>query len=144
MRCLIGTSLSILQQKTINEGQGCAHIPVKSKVDILKKIEQGVYNDVPLGDFTDDRDVSSFGESKSTITGDKTEILEYHGLVPKVLLLEISESDSLDQELAKEIYDPDPTDMEEAIVTIANRQALLRANPNPLLHKDPRFYFLSA
>lgn len=47
--------------RRIDEGLGCAHIPIKSKIDILKKIDAGVYNDVPLGDFTDDEDVSTFG-----------------------------------------------------------------------------------
>lgn len=126
--------------KNVNEGLGCAHIPVKSKIDILQKIEDGIYNDVPLGDFTDDRDVTSFGESRSNITGDKTEIIEYHGKVPAILLLKLEgDNDTVGQELAKGIYDPDEVDMVEAIVTIANREALLKAVENPFIRRDRAF-----
>lgn len=123
--------------RCIDEGLGCAHIPVKSKIDILKKIDAGIYNDVPLGDYADDEDLSAFGESKSSITGDRTEIIEYHGMVPSVLLTEID--DEISKDLAQDIYDFDETDMTEAIVTIANRFALLKANPNPFIYKDRSF-----
>ena len=123
--------------RDVNEGLGCAHLPIKPKIDIIKKIEEGVYNDVPLGSFTDDEDLSTFGESRSSITGDRVEILEYHGLVPTALLLEID--DEVSQDLAQDIYDFDEADMTEAIVTIANRSALLKAVPNPFIYKDRSF-----
>lgn len=118
--------------RNVNEGLGCAHIPIKSKVDILKKINEGIYNDVPLGEFTDDEDVATFGEKRSTIAADRVEIIEYHGLVPSALLMTIE--DEVTADLAEDIYDLDESDMVEAIVTIANRTALLKAVVNPFIY----------
>lgn len=120
--------------RDVNEGLGCAHIQVKSKVDIVKRQSSGVYNDVPLGDYADDEDVTDFGETKSNITNNKTEVIEYHGLIPGVFLL--SPEDEIDQDLLEGIYDPDESEMVEAIVTIANRKALLKARKNPFIMRD--------
>ena len=124
--------------RNVNEGLGCAHTPIKPKIDVLKKIEDGIYKDVVLGSFVDDEDLSTFGESRSSITGDRVEIIEYHGLVPAVLLMKLDD-DELSQELAQDIYDIDETDMVEAIVTIGNRESLLKAVPNPFIYKDRSF-----
>ena len=111
------------EARSITEALGCAHIIVRPKHGIEKKQAEGVYEDVPLGDYADDRDISSKGETKSSIVNDKCEIIEYHGLVPTHLL-------NTEDEL------PDPFEMTEAIVTISNRQSLLKEAPNPFLHKD--------
>ena len=108
------------EARTIEEALGCAHIMVHPIHNIEKKQADGIYNAVPLGDYADDRDVASKGEWKSSSVSDKCEIIEYHGLVP-TKLLGMSE---------------DEFKMTEAIVTIANRQALLRADENPFLMKD--------
>ncbi len=125
--------------KTIDSGLGCAHIDVIPKIDVLKKIKDGIYFDVPLGSFSEEMESESFGESKSIVKGAKTEIIEWHGFIPKIFLLEIDDSDELDQELAKDSEDPDETDMVEAIVTIANRTALLKKVENPFIYKDRSF-----
>ena len=109
------------EARTIDEALGCAHIVVRPRHGIEKKQAQGIYRDVSLGDYADDRDVSSMGEQKSTEDKDKVEILEYHGLVPSFLLDEEEE---------------DSFAMTEAIITIANRGALLKAVANPFIHKD--------
>lgn len=106
----------------IDEALGCAHITVQPKHSVQKKQAEGIYENVDLGDYSDDRDVSAKGETKSQIVSDKVEILEYHGLVPTFLL-----EDDLETSAFK---------MTEAIVTISNRQALLRAVNNPFRTQD--------
>ncbi len=108
------------EARTIEEALGCAHIMVHPIHNIERKQADGIYNAYPLGDYADDRDVSAKGEWKSSNVSDKCEIIEYHGLVPTRLLGQTE----------------DKFKMTEAIITIANRQALLRAVENPFLHKD--------
>ena len=109
------------EAKTIDEALGCAHIVVRPIHGIEQKQAEGIYNPVPLGDYADDRDVTSKGEWKSTQVNDKVEIIEYHGLVPDELLTGDTSNEYR---------------MTEAIITIANRQSLLKKVENPFLHKD--------
>ena len=76
------------EARTIDEALGCAHIIVVPKHGIEKKQAEGIYEETHLGDYADDRDLSSKGETKSDIVNDKCEIVEYHGLVPTYLLPE--------------------------------------------------------
>ena len=112
------------EARTIDEALGCAHIVVRPIHSVEKKQAAGIYKDVPLGDYADDRDVSSKGETKSSVVSDKCEIIEYHGYVPSYLLPQ-------EDELAVDSFD-----MTEAIITISNRQSLLKAVENPFTHKD--------
>jgi len=108
------------EARTVEEALGCAHIVVRPRHSVEQKQAEGLYNAYPLGDYADDRDVESKGESKNTEVKDKVEIIEYHGLIPSRFLgLE-------DGEFA----------MTESIVTIANRQSLLKKTENPFTHKD--------
>ena len=112
------------EAKTVDEALGCAHIVVKPIHTVQEKQAKGVYLDVDLGDYADDRDISSKGETKSSIVSDKCEIIEYHGLVPSYLMPETDE------------LEVDSFEMTEAIITVANRQSLLREVENPFTHKD--------
>jgi len=112
------------EAKSINEALGCAHIVVKPIHTVEQKQANGVYKEVDLGDYADDRDISSKGETKSSIVSDKCEIMEYHGYVPSYLMPQEDE------------LDVDSFDMTEAIITIANRQSLLKEVENPFTHKD--------
>lgn len=119
--------------KTVNDGLGCFHCQIKPKIDVIRKQKDGTYFEVDLGDYVDDEDVASFGEKKSRITGKETEVLEYHGLVPSIFLrLE----DEMDEDEMEDLYDPDEGEMTEAIITIANRKALLKAVENPFFKRD--------
>lgn len=110
------------EARSVDEALGCAHIVVRPKHSIEKKQAEGIYEDVFLGEYADDRDLSSKGETKSQTVGDKCEIIEYHGYVPTYLM----PGDDI----------PDSFDMTEAIITISNRQALLKEKANPFTHKD--------
>jgi len=110
------------EARTIDEALGCAHIVVRPKHSVQKKQSEGIYNEAPIGDYSDDRDVEAKGEVKSSIVSDKVEIIEYHGLVPSFLLEDGEEADSFE--------------MTESIITIGNRQGLLKETPSPFTHKD--------
>lgn len=111
------------EAKTIDDALGCVHTIVVPKHGVQQKQAKGIYKNVDLGDYADDRDMESKGETKSQTVTDKVEILEYHGLVPTFLLEEADE-------------DIDSFAMSEAIVTIANRGVLLKAVASPFTHKD--------
>jgi hypothetical protein len=110
------------EARTIDEALGCAHIVVRPKHSIQKKQSEGIYEPCDLGEYVDDRDVEAKGEIKSSIVTDKVEIVEYHGYVPSFLMEDGDEAGSFD--------------MTEAIITIANRQSLLKETANPFDHKD--------
>jgi hypothetical protein len=123
--------------RDVNSGLGCAHTPIVPKIDVQKKIYADIYNDVELGSFTDDEDVAAMGEQKNPITGDRVEILEYHGLVPANLLVEVEDEEGEIDPVAVDIaVNGEDTDMVEAIITIANRTSLLKAVPNPFIYRD--------
>ena len=113
------------EAKTIDDALGCVHTVVVPKHSVQQKQAEGIYNKVPLGDYADDRDQAAKGETKSQEVSDKVEVLEYHGLVPSYLLA-TDEQDDLVDDFA----------MTEAIITISNRQALLKGVANPFTHKD--------
>ena len=112
------------EAKTIDEALGCAHIVVRPIHSVEIKQSEGIYRDVELGEYADDRDVSAKGEWKSSSVKDKCELIEYHGLVPRYLM-------PGDDELEYDSFA-----MVESIITIANRSNLLREVENPFTHKD--------
>lgn len=120
--------------RTIDEALGCAHVMVKPKHSTLEKQKSGVYFDVPLGDYIDDIDVSAKGESKPTIDEDKIHIVEYYGLVPKDLLENIG-NDTHEMSMSK-YSNMEDFEMVEAMVTIANKEVLLKAVANPYTMQD--------
>lgn len=127
--------------RCIDEGLGFAHIIVKPMIDVIRKQEDGIYFDVPLGDFVDLNKEPT--KEASNITDDKCELIEYHGLVPSIFLTDIEEWMAMEKDedddmesFMEELYEPEKTHMVEAIITIANRGALLKAVKNPFIHKD--------
>lgn len=131
--------------RTIDEALGMAHITEVPRHEVEAKMKDGTYRDVQLGPFSDtvvggDNQHGPDGKGKDVREQDKTLIVEYHGKVPRSLLLEAraiqegeefedTETDSWLKEM----------DLVEAIVTIANSTTLLRAVENPYLMKDRCF-----
>ena len=127
--------------KTIKEALGMAHIMDVPKHTVEAKQAEGIYKDEELGGYPDDIDVYSKGENKAVETDGKVRIVEYHGLVPKkylpVELFDDEELVELDLGDVEEEFEDD--DLVEAIVTIANDGALLRAVANPYMMNDRCF-----
>jgi len=115
---------------TINEALGCAQVVVKPRYLITKGIEEGIYEDKPIGSF--DKADFGFDEEQGSINNedDKVKIVEYWGLVPQKFL-------SKSKEIIEFDYEDDS--LVEAVVTIANDNVVLRAVENPFMMKDRPF-----
>ena len=116
---------------TIDEALGCAQVVIKPKYQITQGMEEGIYEDKPIGSF--DKADFGFDEEESTVNNedDKVKIIEYWGLIPsKFLKANVSEVEEFD-------YEDDG--LVEAVVTIANDSVVLRAVENPFMMKDRPF-----
>lgn len=140
----------------IDEMLGCFHKVKKPMHVVLEKIDAGVYSKDALpfltrtGGWTTGSDVSIDPQDPmatlSSDESDEVEILEYHGKVPVSLLaaagqqvtrdadgnIKVSSTNPLDDILMSD----DNGEMVEAIITIANRNTLLRAMVNPFTMHD--------
>lgn len=116
---------------TINEALGVAQIVVKPRYIITKGMKDGIYNDMPLGNF--DKADFGFDDELSNVNNedDKVKIVEYWGLVPKRFLKK--NASSIDN------FNYEDDELVEAVVTIANDSAVLRAAENPYMMHDRPF-----
>ena len=116
---------------TINEALGVAQIVVKPRYIITKGMKDGIYNDMPLGNF--DKADFGFDDELSNVNNedDKVKIVEYWGLVPKRFLKK--NASSIDN------FNYEDDELVEAVVTIANDSCVLRAAENPYMMHDRPF-----
>lgn len=103
---------------SIENALGCATDEFVSRHQIEILQEEGVYNDVELGNAAADEDIEPDRELGSYYN-DKVRLTKYFGLVPSYLL-----------------EDGDETYYTEAIVVIANGGVLLKAQKNPYMMQD--------
>lgn len=145
--------------RTIDDALGMAHMIEVPKNTVLKKMSDGTYFKRSLGNApardTERNLLLPLGANLENVQ-DATFIVEYHGLVPRVLLegvqpakepaegdevvnlfpdKESSEFEGLKSEPEPDDYD----DLVEAVVTIANNAVLLRADENKLFMQDRAF-----
>ena len=116
---------------TIDEALGVAQIVVKPRYIITKGMKDGIYNDMPLGNF--DKADFGFDDELSNVNNedDKVKIVEYWGLVPKRFLKK--NASSVDN------FNYEDDELVEAVVTIANDSSVLRAAENPYMMHDRPF-----
>ena len=116
---------------TINEALGVAQVVVKPRYIITKGMKDGIYNDMPLGNF--DKADFGFDDEFSNVNNedDKVKIVEYWGLVPKRFLKK--NASSIDN------FNYEDDELVEAVVTIANDSCVLRASENPYMMHDRPF-----
>ena len=128
--------------RSIGEMLGCFHEVKKPQNAILEKIAQGVYRKdalpyisgsaSPKSNEIDGNDPSlMFMHDAETV-----EILEYHGKVPAEMMASIDVDSPLDAVMAQTRGSYDEGPKVEAIVTIGNNGALLRAMVNPFVMQD--------
>jgi hypothetical protein len=119
----------------IDTMQGSAH-EFELPMHLIKRRQAaGTYYDVVVHK-TDDPDYTvDRSETGYNAKADVAKVAEWHGLVPTKLLMQAtSEADNED---AKSLMqDVDGDDMLEAVVTVANGTALLRAIANPSVMED--------
>ncbi len=133
--------------RTIDDALGMAHITTMPKHVIQNKIDDGIYMDVDLGNYSDtivgDKNLQTDrNKLKGVRDVDKVMLVEYHGLIPRALvpltedekehMVDLFPGDEKDAEI-------DDTDLVEAIVSIANGTQLLRGIENPFEMKDRCF-----
>ena len=118
---------------TITEALGVAQIVIKPRYEIIEGINDGIYEDKPLGSY--DKIDLGFDEedSGSTTEDDKVKITEYWGRVP-VKFLEPKKDSAF-----REDFDYDEDELVEAVVVIANDNVVLKAARNPYMMGDRPF-----
>lgn len=131
--------------KTIDEALGVGEILEVPKHTVLKKQQEGLYFNKVIGGRTFDslgqEEDESAGIAINDVEDETTQIIEYHGLVPKSLLVSTnSNEDEFEDVLSDGSTLPDADNEEdelvEALITIANGNVLLKADENPLWKKD--------
>jgi len=129
--------------RNIEEAEFCAHVTYKPLHQIIEKQMEGIYNAVDVGVVTTE-DRTTGDEFDDT---DAVKLTEYYGLVPESLLdVDLDEDEELvdlnvdraenDDEQENVAFDLYGENLVEAIVTIANDSAILRAIPNPFWNQD--------
>ena len=129
--------------RNIEEAEFCAHVTYKPLHQIIEKQMEGIYNAVDVGVVTTE-DRTTGDEFDDT---DAVKLTEYYGLVPESLLdVDLDEDEELvdlnvdraenDEEQENVAFDLYGENLVEAIVTIANDSAILRAIPNPFWNQD--------
>jgi len=132
--------------RNIDESIGCVHETQVPKVDVLRKMHDGIYESVNLGE--DESKSNKENEPTTNTSVGKTKLFEYHGLVPESLLpVEIAEDEEFeDLEEGQEPKTKTTTEIDiagdtlvEAIIVIANDDKLIKAVRNPLPRGDRAF-----
>jgi hypothetical protein len=128
---------------TIDDALGCAIEEFVPAHSIAQNIKKGIYNDVKvMGDESAPDSDLEFSWIDQEFQDDKVRVLRYYGLVPKHLLdaardsedvVDLFEKDSSEEE--SELLE-EYGDLVEAIVVIADRQYILKAEENPYMMKD--------
>lgn len=113
----------------INDALGVASEVMKPRYSIVEAIKDGIYDDVPIGSYSDLDDAYDF-ETKVADDDDQVKITEYWGRIPKKYMKKSEDFGEFD-------YDDD--ELVEAVVTIANDSTVLRVIENPFMMKDRPF-----
>lgn len=128
---------------SIDEMLGMAHETVMPYHKILQGKREGIYRDVYCGSWEGERPGDSKDENQKLPQGDCVFITEYHGKVPAKFLSQVLVADGTqerDDEIEDILENSDPEDyLVEAIVTIANKGTLIKAQRNPFTDEDRSF-----
>jgi hypothetical protein len=115
----------------INEALGVATEMMKPMYTVIRGVKDGIYDDVPIGSYSDIDDDYDF-ESSVSEEDDQVKITEYWGLIPKKFM---NKKESFGE------FDYEEDELVEAVVTIANDSTVLRVVENPFLMKDRPFIY---
>ena len=122
--------------ETVDDSLGVAIEEYMSYYTIVQGIEKGIYRKVDI--------VPSYRSTKLEETqeqvisrSDKVPVIRWYGLVPRSMLNGLEEVESKEVELFPEDSPADEySDMVEAVVVIADKQYLLKAEESPYMMKD--------
>lgn len=132
----------------ISSAHGCGtdeFVPGHMVTDLQEK---GIYRDVYVGMAAADEDLEPNPELDVVPYQDKVRLMKYSGLVPRHLLEKAQNAELSEDEEYADIADPlekpegaeqDASYWVEAIVVIANKGVLLKAEANPYMMQDRPF-----
>ena len=124
----------------VEECLGCEVTELIAEHVIIAGIKSGAYWDVDYGSYTQDSKFFTLpGEPRRIPTDDKVKLTKYYGKVPRELLAEARGEDTEGESENKAEGGDEGEDLEdlvEAIVVIANDQAILKATKNPYMMQD--------
>lgn len=134
---------------SLDEALGCAIEEFVTAHSVIKLQESGAYRDVEIGPDGPDEELEP-SQDLTYSQEDKIRVIRYYGLVPTSMIEGLggdddkAEEDSLDKALGeseKSTFE-DYEEMTEAIIVIANGNALLKAVANPYMMQDrPIVYY---
>lgn len=132
--------------RNIDDSIGCVHETQVPRVDVLRKMSDGIYTSMNLGEDDGKTKKAKDDEPSTNNAIGKTKIFEYHGLVPESMLeVEVAEDEEF-EDLEEGKKTKFSTEIEiasdvlvEAIVVIANDDKLIKAVRNPLPRGDRAF-----
>jgi hypothetical protein len=116
----------------------CLGVAVEKYVSIHKVVkgqEEGIYRKVELGTDSEDTKLEPTQEI-TQYRDDKVLLLTYYGLVPRELLMQSGDNKDVVDLFPESSIQDEYTDLVEAIVVIANKGVLLKAEENPYMMKD--------
>ena len=121
---------------TVDDSLGVAVEEYMSYYTIIDGIEKGIYRKINiLPSYTTTR-LEPVQEDSVSRT-DKIPVIRWYGLVPRSMLEGLEEAESEAEELFPEdSLADDYSDMVEAVVVIADKQYLLKAEASPYMMKD--------
>lgn len=127
--------------RNLDEGLGCAIDDLVARHIIIKGMNDGIYENVDLGDWGRTSELTPSGESKSIPSKDKIRITRYYGKVPASYLEEDSETEAKASGVKQLAGEDQPTtdvedDLVEAIVIIANDSEAIKAIKSPHMMQD--------
>ena len=122
---------------SLDDSMGCAIEKFVSVHKVVEGMEKGIYRKIDLGLDAPDDDLEPTDEVVNFQDG-RVRLMTYYGLVPREYL------DQLENKEGQEVVDlfpedslaDDYADLVEAIIVIANKGKLLKAEANPYMMKD--------
>ena len=122
---------------SLDDSMGCAIEKFVSVHKVVEGMEKGIYRKIDLGLDAPDDDLEPTDEIVHFQDG-RVRLLTYYGLVPREYLeqLENSEGQEVVDLFPEDSLADDYADLVEAIIVIANKGKLLKAEANPYMMKD--------
>ena len=109
----------------VDSALGCAVDEFVSRHVVEELQEQGIYEDVYVGNAAADSEIQ-IDPLQNNQEGDKIRLTKWYGKVPRDLLLEFVDEDDIEE----------PGHYVEAIVVVANESIVLKAIENPYMCQD--------
>ena len=120
---------------SLDDAMGCAIEKFVSIHKVVEGMEKGIYRKVDLGMDAPDDDLEPTDELVHSQDG-RVRLLTYYGLVPKEYLLQLENGEEVEDLFPEDSVADDYSELVEAIIVIANKGKLLKAEENPYMMKD--------